>query len=77
MRRLHTRAENCHVIDWKFEHGLAKESYSWLAHHVGGEVQKNILLVLLLAPAKLGEYHSSVSPKRLVARRGGIMFVRS
>ena len=35
--------------------------------HVGGEVQKNILSVLLWAPANVGEKHCLVCPKRLVA----------
>ena len=35
--------------------------------HVGGEVQKNILSVLLWAPANLGEKHCLVCPDRLVA----------
>jgi hypothetical protein len=35
--------------------------------HVGGEVQKNILSILLWAPASVGEKHCLVCPKRLVA----------
>ena len=35
--------------------------------HVGGEVQKNILSVLLWAPANVGEKHCLVCPERLVA----------
>ena len=35
--------------------------------HVGGEVQKNILSILLLAPASVGEQYCLVSPERLVA----------
>ena len=35
--------------------------------HVGGEVQKNILSVLLWAPANVGEKHCLVSPERLDA----------
>ena len=35
--------------------------------HVGGEVQKNILLVLLWAPANVGEKHCLVCAQRLVA----------
>ena len=33
----------------------------------GGEVQKNILSILLLAPASVGEQYCLVSPERLVA----------
>ena len=35
--------------------------------HVGGEVQKNILSVVLWAPANVGEIHCLVSPERLAA----------
>ena len=35
--------------------------------HVGGEAQKDILLVLLWAPTNVGERHCQVCPKRLVA----------
>ena len=35
--------------------------------HVGGEVQKNILSVLLWAPAVVGEQHCLVIPEGLVA----------
>ncbi len=35
--------------------------------HVGGEAQKNILSILLWAPASVGEKHCLVCPKRLVA----------
>ena len=35
--------------------------------HVGGEVQKNILSVLLWAPANVGEKHCLVCPERLIA----------
>ena len=35
--------------------------------HVGGEVQKNILSVLLWAPANVGVKHCLVCPERLVA----------
>ena len=35
--------------------------------HVGGKVQKNILSVLLWAPANVGEKHCLVCPERLVA----------
>ena len=35
--------------------------------HVGGEVQKNILSILLWAPAVVGEQHCLVIPERLVA----------
>ena len=35
--------------------------------HVGGEVQKNILSILLWAPALVGEQHCLVIPERLVA----------
>ena len=35
--------------------------------YVGGEVQKNILSILLLAPASVGEQYCLVSPERLVA----------
>ena len=35
--------------------------------HVGGEVQKNILSVLLRAPANVGVKHCLVSPEKLVA----------
>ena len=36
--------------------------------HVGGELQKNILSVLLWTPANVGEKHNClVSPERLVA----------
>ena len=35
--------------------------------HVGGEVQKNILSVLLWAPANVGEQHCLACPERLVA----------
>ena len=35
--------------------------------HVGGEVEKNILSVLLWAPANVGEKHCHVCPERLVA----------
>ena len=35
--------------------------------HVGGEAQKNVLLVLLWAPTNVGEKHCQVCPKRLVA----------
>ena len=35
--------------------------------HVGGEVQKNILSILMLAPASVGEHYCLVSPERLVA----------
>ena len=40
--------------------------------HVGGEVQKNILSVLLWAPASVGEKHCLVSPERLVASQESI-----
>ena len=35
--------------------------------HVGGEAQKNILSILLWAPASVGEKHCLVCPTRLVA----------
>ena len=35
--------------------------------HVGSEVQKNILLVLLWVPANVGEKHCLVNPEKLVA----------
>ena len=35
--------------------------------HVGGEAQKNILLVLLCAPTNVGEKLFQMCPKRLVA----------
>ena len=35
--------------------------------HVGGEAQKNILSILLWAPASVGEKHCLVCLKRLVA----------
>ncbi len=35
--------------------------------HVGGNAQKNILSILLWAPASVGEKHCLVCPKRLVA----------
>ena len=35
--------------------------------HVGGEVQKNILSILLWASAVVGELHCLVIPERLVA----------
>ena len=35
--------------------------------HVGGEAQKNILLVLLWASTNVGEKQCQVCPKRLVA----------
>ena len=35
--------------------------------HVGGLIQKNILLVLLLATADVGEQHCFVTLKRMVA----------
>ena len=35
--------------------------------HVGGEVQKNILSVLLCAPAVVGEQHCLVIPEGMVA----------
>ena len=37
--------------------------------HVGGEVQKNILSILLWAPAVVGERHCLVVPERLVANQ--------
>ena len=37
--------------------------------HVGGEVQKNILSILLWAPAVVGEQHCLVVPERLVANQ--------
>ena len=36
-------------------------------HYVGGQVQKNILLMLLWAPAVVGEPRCSIIPWRLVA----------
>ena len=39
----------------------------WQVGNVGGEAQKNILLVLLWAPTNVGEKHCQVCPKRLVA----------
>ena len=46
-------------------------SHSWYfdlhVGHVSGEVQKNILLILLWAPAVVGELHCLVIPERLVA----------
>ena len=38
--------------------------------HVGGEVQNNILSILLWASAVVGELHCLVIPDRLVARQG-------
>jgi hypothetical protein len=35
--------------------------------HVGGKAQKDILSILLWAPASVGEKHCLVCPKRLVA----------
>ncbi len=35
--------------------------------HVGGKAQKNILSILLWAPASVGEKHCLVCPKRFVA----------
>ena len=35
--------------------------------HVGGQVQKNILSILLWAPAVVAEQHGLVIPERLVA----------
>ena len=35
--------------------------------HVGGEAHKNILSILLWAPAVVGEQHCLVIPERLVA----------
>ena len=49
--------------NWKIEEDILDLH----AGHVGGEVQKNILAVLLWAPANVGEKHCLVCPERLVA----------
>ena len=42
--------------------------------HVSGEVQKNILSILLWAPAVVGEQHCLVIPERLVASQELFLF---
>ena len=55
----------CATNNWDF---ISRENILDLqVSYVGGEAQKNILLVLLWAPANVGEKHSQVCPKRLVA----------
>ena len=44
--------------------------------HVGGEVQKNILSILLLAPASVGEQYCLMSPERLVASQEWVILER-
>ena len=48
-------------------HDLACFIFDLLVGHVGGEVQNNILSVLLWAPANVGERHCLVCHERLVA----------
>ena len=57
--------ENSDPLEWCY---IADVSILDLyVSHVGGEVQKNILSILLLAPASVGEQYCLASPKRLVA----------
>ena len=43
--------------------------------HVGGKVQKNILSVILWAPADVDEKHCLVCPERLVASQEYLVFL--
>ena len=55
-----------HNHDWWFAH-IYKHILDLHIGHVGGEAQKNILSILLWAPASVGKKHCLVCPKRLVA----------
>ena len=53
------------IITWKLHY--REHILDLHVGHVGGEVQKNILSVLLWAPANVGEKHCLVCPEGLVA----------